>query len=71
MLLINVDAVVASSSNPRRPIMNRIGTNDRKAFGVNGPQADELTESELKNVSGGEFVITKTTDSSSPTLSRN
>jgi hypothetical protein len=53
--------------------MNRIGTNDSKRFGVNGPQEYELTESELGGVWGGfdTFTITKTTDSSSPAFFRN
>jgi hypothetical protein len=53
--------------------MNRIGSNDRKAFGLNRPQAHELTESELEGVWGGfdAFTITKTTDSSSPAFFRN
>jgi hypothetical protein len=32
--------------------MARNSMNDRKAFGVNGPQAHELTESELDSVWG-------------------
>ena len=44
MLLITVDAVVASSSNPEEPIMNRDATH-------------ELTDTELDAVSGGNTSI--------------
>jgi bacteriocin-like protein len=45
--------------------MNR----NRKPFDATGPQARQLTETELENVSGG--TIKKTTDQSSPTFFKN
>jgi hypothetical protein len=66
------DAVVASSSNPRRRIMDRNSTNHRPSFEAPAPQARELTEAELDFVFGGTtaavhvpIVITKEQDCSS------
>jgi hypothetical protein len=65
MLLINNGCGGRVQFDPRRHIMNP----NRKPFDATGPQARQLTEFELENVSGG--TIKKTTDSSSPAFFKN